>query len=202
VKVWLGAWLLAMTVVAPQGSLPPPPKAPVDLAYGPVNYGLQMGAWFDQEHAKAYCAIRNGTNGYVRYCDYLVGNFEFVALRARRSPSEAWRWIPRHRYPMEGYLSAGPMPGNIRWLRSGRLMPPGPFGSPPAAARRKNLQHTLEVDLHGYDFPEDWTGDVECRIVQQMLNDVINEESAGNRALESPTFMVRLPLRPHSSSGR
>ena len=93
------------------------------------------------------------------------------------------------------YLSAGPMWWNIRWLKGGKVMPPGPFGNPRPHAGQSALRHTFEVDLKDYIFPEDWTGDVQCKIAQHMLNDVVNEESAGNRTLESPAFAVRLPIR-------
>ena len=204
-KLLLAIGMLALTVVPGhrhlsaamlhQDSLGSPPKPPVDLSYGPINYGLQMAAWFDPERVTAYCAIRSGSKLSVRYCDYLVGNFEFVSVYARRSSTDAWRRIPRRRFPFEAYLSAGPTWGNIRWLRSGKVMPPGPYGNMSAYDSRSALRHTFEVDLRSYLFPEDWTGDVECKIVQLMLNDVVNEESAGNRKLESSAFAVRLPIR-------
>ena len=171
------------------------PKPPVDLAYGPINYGLQMAAWYDPERVTAYCAIRTGSQLSVRYCDYLVGNFEFRSVYARRSSTDAWRRIQRRQYPSDAYLSAGPTLGNIRWLKGGKVMPPGPFGNPRRFAGQPALRYTFEVDLKDYILPEDWTGDVECKIVQVMLNDVVNEESAGSRNLESPAFAIRLPIR-------
>ena len=186
-----------------QGSVePPPPKPPVDLSYGPINYGLQMAAWFDPERVTAYCAIRTGSKLSVRYCDYLVGNFEFVSVYARRSSTDAWRRIPRRRFPFEAYLSAGPTWGNIRWLRSGKVMPPGPYGDVSRYASRSALRHTFEVDLRGYTFPEDWTGDVECKVVQHMLNDTVNGESTVDRKLESSAFAVRLPIRVATEATR
>jgi hypothetical protein len=111
-KLLLAVWMLATTVVpgdrhlsaamAHQDSVVPPPKPPADVAYGPINYGLQMAAWFDPERATVYCPIRTGAKASVRYCDYLVGNFEFVTVYARRSSTDAWLWIRRRQFPFEG----------------------------------------------------------------------------------------------------
>lgn len=165
-----------------------------------MNYGLRMAAWVDRERGVVYCAIRNGMKESVRYCDYLVGNFEFVSVYARRSSTEPWRRIPRRRYDTDGYLSAGPLPWNVRWLKGGQLMPPGPFGTPRAYAYRPALQYTFKVDLAGYIFPPDWTGEVEARITQAMYNTVLDEESAGDRTVESAALALTLPIPPAASS--
>jgi hypothetical protein len=173
------------------------PTAPPTLAYGPVNYGLEMAAWFDPRRAVAYCAIRNGNNLAVRYCDYLVGNFEFVELQARRAPADAWQRIARRRPIVGGYLSAGPRWHNIRWLRSGRIMPPGPYGDV-RYSNPSRLKHTFEVSLKSFVFPVDWTGDMQIEIVQYMLNDVLGEESRGERRLQSMPLTITLPLSARS----
>ena len=164
------------------------------MTYGPANYGLQLAAWFDQERAVAYGAIRSANKLAVRYCDYLVGNFEFVEVYARRSSTEAWRRMPRRESLGDGYLSASPRRQNTRWLSPGRIMPPGPYGAIARYVNASQVRHTLEVDFRSFVFPADWTGDVESKIVQHMLNDVVNEESRGSRQLESTSFSIRLPL--------
>lgn len=168
----------------------PPPST---HSYGNINFGLKMTAWFDPQSVTVRCVIQNGYKVSVLYCDYLVGNFEFVLLYARRSTNDPWQYIPLHQNLMRPYLSAGPTERNIRWLGSGKVMPPGPYGMRPGSSNKSKLKHTFEVNLIDYQFPADWDDTIECKIKQRMCNTTLNE-SGGDRTLETEIFKVPLSL--------
>ena len=191
---WLCCWTIMLVPLSVSICLATPTQ-PTDppIVYGEANYGLKIGGWFDSQNHTIYCRIQNEHSLPIRYCDYFVGNHEFVLLYARQTQKDSWKFIPLKPDPWRAYLSAGPRERNICWLRPDRIMPEGPYGRTSALSKKSKPKYTLEVILGDFAFPSDWHGEIECKVKQIMCNPKL-DDLVGDRSLETKVIKVVLPL--------
>ena len=65
-------------------------RRPKGLPWSASQNGLQMTAWPSPVRPVVFAAIRNISPRTIHYCDYLLGDMEFVGLSARRKGDAEW----------------------------------------------------------------------------------------------------------------
>jgi len=157
------------------------------LVWGESSNGLQMAVWVSRSRSVVFAVIRNSSRRKIHYCDYLLGEFEFVRVHARKSPSSDWVPIPLK--PIENPAYIGVLLCSLNdTLPAGREMGPNRT----SALYNQRIRYTFDVDLDNYEFPSDWEGTIECKISQTIFGG--RHEDAYEGTVESPAFTVKLPF--------
>ena len=98
-------------------------RRPKGLPWSASQNGLQMTAWPSPVRPVVFAAIRNASPRTIHYCDYILGDDEFVRLSARRKGDAEWTPIRLRPYPNRAYIGALLCSPNDT-LRPGREMAP------------------------------------------------------------------------------
>jgi hypothetical protein len=150
-----------------------------------------MTAWPSPVRPVVFAAIRNASSRTLHYCDYLLGDDEFVHVAARRKGEVEWTPIPLRPYPNRAYIGALLCSANDT-LQPGREMAPNRSRVWDGAPKPKR-KYTFTTYLAGYDFPPGWVGTVECRLRQRIFGG--RHEDAWDGTVESQAFEIELPLK-------
>ena len=172
-------------------------RRPKGLPWSASQNGLQMTAWPSPVRPVVFAAIRNASPRTIHYCDYILGDDEFVRLSARRKGDAEWTPIRLRPYPYRAYIGALLCSANDT-LRPGREMAPNRARLVDGAPKAKR-KYTFTMYLTGYDFPPDWVGTVECRLNQRIFGG--RHEDAWDGTVESQAFEIELPLKVPSRDG-
>lgn len=158
----------ALTFVSLIGNAQDYRPAEKDLEWGDHSNGLRMAAWTNPETDKVFSLIRNFSTRKVSYYDIVV----YHEIHAREDAASKWRQIKLR--------STGP--NEVIAILSCRSIKPGE-------------EIKTYLDLHEYDFPVDWNGLVEVRIVR-ILSSIDGECDKNYRTakVKSRTFSAKLPL--------
>jgi hypothetical protein len=165
-------------------------RRPKGLPWSASQKGLQMTAWPSPVRPAVFAAIRNASPQTIHYCDYVLGNDEFVGLSARRKGDPEWKSIPLRPYPNRAYIGVLLCSRNDT-LRPGREMGPNWARMWDGAPRPKRT-YTFTTYLTDYDFPSDWVGTVEARVSQTIFG---GRHDAWDGTVASQPFEIELPLR-------
>jgi hypothetical protein len=171
-------------------------RRPKDAPWSASQNGLQMTAWPSPVRPVVFAAIRNASPRTIHFCDYLLGNDEFVTLSARRKGDAEWTPIPLRPYPDRASIGALLCSRNDT-LRPGQEMAPNRARQVDGAPKVKR-NYTFTTYLTSYVFPPDWAGTVECRLHQEIFGG--RHEDAFSGRVESQAFEIELPLRLTSRS--
>jgi hypothetical protein len=166
-------------------------RRPKGLPWSASRNGLQMTAWPSPVRPVVFAAIRNASPQPIHYCDYVLGDREFVGVSARRKGDVEWTRIPLRPNPDRGYIGVL-LCGPNDTLRPGQEMPPNHAGVVDGAPRPKR-KYTFTENFTSYAFPPDWTGTVECRLRQTIFGGP--HEDAFEGEVESQVFEIELPLK-------
>lgn len=160
---------------------------PKKLVWGEASNGLQMAVWVSPRRPIVFGVIRNFSRRKIHYCDYLLGNFEFVRLHARKSPSSEWVPIPLKSVKNRPYIGVLLCSSNDT-LRAGSEM----RSNQTSALYNPRIRYTFDDNLESYQFPSGWEGTIECKISQTIGGG--HHEDAYSGTVESPAFTVKLPF--------
>ena len=181
------AGLLILAAVIAAGMLrgaEGPADPPKSTRWGPKDQsGLQLGAWLDPHKLILRCVIRNQGDQAVRYSDCLLGAWEFVDIKARRSPKAPWRIVALRGQGIRAAMGAGAVPSNVHLLPPKEQMLPMHREGQRQAVAAKRPECTFCVNLWEFDWPSSWTGTVEIAVQQNLGNDGSKDTWA--RTLES-----------------
>ena len=134
---------------------------PAELHWVPGPGGLELAAWPAMGQALVYCLVRNPTDGPVT-CQggsHGLGNGDLTVMWARPSGQDSWTRLPssleRNQWRSRtGYIKAAVLePGSELHRQRGQIE-----GDTTAPA------WTFYAWPHIYEFPEDWSGEVELRV--------------------------------------
>lgn len=166
-------------------------KRPKKLIWGEPRDGLQMAVWVSPTRPLVFGLIRNSSRRKIHYCDYLLGHA--VVLYVRLSPSSDWVEVPP--VPIERQINIGVLLcGSNDTLRPGQEMK----ASTAAFSRNRVMgNHTFEVNLDAYKFPDDWQGRYDCKVVQRIFGGRHDDAYEGD--IESAPFTIRLPIASGAS---
>jgi hypothetical protein len=167
---------------------------PEMLTWHPSDSGdLVMAAWSDRSLPSVWCAIRNSGKRDVRYCNYALGYYASVRVLARQKGSNKWLELPR-RERQRYVLSAGPSRANYQTLGSGQEMPPIRDSW---LGRLSGEKFTLHVDLEDFQWPKQWSNEVELYITQTLGRADVEETWSGT--LQSEPVAIDLErVRRHA----
>lgn len=165
---------------------------PKKLIWRTSSDALQMAVWVSPSRPIVFGLIRNASRRKIHYCDYLLGNS--VEVYARQSPSSDWTEVPEIPVQNPTYIGA---------LRCGAndTLYPGERMKPSRTAYSRNEikgDHTFEVNLDEYNFPNNWQGTIECKIIQRIFGGRHKDTYSGK--VESTSFTLKLPLNKRSDS--
>jgi hypothetical protein len=177
--------LLTFTIAA-QDNFRPKQK---DLSWGIESKGLRMSAWTNLDATKVFIAVRNFSTKKICYCN--PEDFQYTVYARKNAES---MWQP---------LINKTMPDKIIWLPLCHLI-----NLKPAAEKtfyvlknkvRKKTNYSFSLNLREYNFPADWSGTVEVKIVQPIVlcpkDDFKGEpESEYLSEIESPIIKIKLPF--------
>lgn len=142
---------------------------PANLAWGDHSRGLRMAVWTNAETDKVFAVIRNFAPQKISYREGALTNYE---IYARRDAASKWREVKFK--PLQSREV-------IAILNCPTIEP--------------NKEERFWVDLREHDFPADWNGLIEVRIVR-FLNITKGDCDEANIILKvkSQAFNVKLPL--------
>ena len=160
---------------------------PKKLIWGEAYNGLHMAAWMSPTRPVVFAVIRNVSRRRIHYCDYLLGESEFVRVHARKSPSSDWVPIPLKPIENRAYIGVL-LCGLSDTLRAGREMAPNQT----SALYNQRIRYTFDVDLESYEFPSGWEGTIECKISQTYFGG--RHEDAYEGTIVSPALTLKLPF--------
>lgn len=142
---------------------------PANLAWGDYSRGLRMAVWTNPATDQVFYVIRNFSTRKVLYTNLVMG-FE---IYARQGVAAKWRRIK---------LKPAEPREEIALLICYTVQP------------KEEVQKSY-LDLREYDFPADWNGLVEVRIVRILsLTERMCDKNYRTAKVKSRTFNVKLPL--------
>ena len=156
----------ALTLVSATGKAQDHRPEKTDLAWGDYSRGLRMAVWTNPEADRVFSVMRDFSTQKV---SYEIGG-TYYEVYARRDTDSTWRRIelkpvePRVVIPLGGCYIIQP-----------------------------KEEVKSYVDLHAYDFPADWNGLVEVRIVGVLTGGGC-DKSYKIAKVKSRTLNVKLPL--------
>jgi hypothetical protein len=152
-----------------------------DLSWGREAQGLRMTVWTNPATDKIFAAIRNSSTQRICYCEEDGDN---LTVYVRRDAGSAWQPLMLKTQPQEVVKVAICIAGNIK---PNQEMPSYILQN----NVRKNSNYSFTIDLRRYNFPSDWSGSVEAKIVQ---SNVYCSGSQKVGEVESQPFKVKLPF--------
>ena len=161
---------------------------PGSEGWGPKDpSGLQLGAWSDPNSPVVRCIIRNQGDKSVLYSDYLLGNWENVAIKARPNPDADWQVIPRLQKE-RAYYSAGAFPRSVHLLWPGEAMLPRTEARAKKNDEPKAPSQSFSVELKDFAWPREWTGTIDVVVCQSLGRD--GSEGTWEGTLESAPIQL------------
>lgn len=128
-----------------------------------------MAVWTNPETDQVSAVIRNFALQKISYSEGVVAHIE---VYARRNAASKWQEVR-------------PKPLESREVIAILLCP----------TIQPNEEEKFRVDLREYDFPADWNGLVEVRIVRVLsLTERVCDKNYRTAKVKSRTFNVKLPL--------
>ncbi len=138
-----------------------------------------MAAGTDPATSLILVAVRNASSREVCYCqaphDYTH------TVYARKDSGSPWQALPLKTDPGEITFVAI---CNTQTLKPNDEMPPG---------RLPAKDHSYSVDLRAYQFPDDWSGAVDIKIVQSFV--YCNRTGSKVGELESRPLRISVTVR-------
>lgn len=151
-----------------------------DLSWGVESQGLRMAGWTSPATDKVFGAVRNSSSQKICYCEEDGDN---LTVYARKNAVSGWQLMLKTQ-PQEVVKVAICIAGN---LKPNQEMPSYILQD---NVRKKN-NYSFTIDLLRYNFPSNWSGSVEAKIVQ------FNVYCSGAQKVgevESQPFKVKLPF--------